>query len=631
MTSHGGPEGEGGSPLTEGGRQAAAEASKPLTTPHHGLPQIRWIEEIKRRNVGRIAILYGVACWLILEPVHVIFHMLQVPVWANRLVIILMTLGFPVVMIFAWVYEITPDGLKPTVEVPHGQSIRRQTGRRLDRAIIAVLALALVYFVIDKFWLSKHVVGSETALTVATRAHIPAPLPVQAKSIAVLPFVDLTDKQDQAYFADGMAEEVIDLLANIPGLTVIGRTSSFQFRGKAIDVRSIGQTLGVSYLLEGSVRRSADQIRVTAQLITTKDGSHRWSDTYDAKAGDVLKVQDAIAASLARALEIAVADVPAPRRSSVNLSAYDLYLRALHLLDADSKESCEEAVGTFQQVLELDPTHTAAEVGIASAYVLIGENGWMPPRVAFEHAREAATRALAMDPQNAAAHVALANVHAIYDWEWTQAEQEVNTALKSGVRDPLTLIVAARVATVQGKWDRATQLLRQAIAQDPLNPYALTVLGLFVQLRTGHFAEAETPLRRSLQISPRYGSGHFFLAIDLLMQGRFDEALVQANQETLDDGQLEASAAIYHALNRKRDSDAFLARAVERNADSWASAIAKVYAFRGERDKALEWLNRAYEQRDEDLYFIAGDPLLRNLERDPRYVAFLKKMNFPAP
>jgi hypothetical protein len=160
MTSHGDPEGDGRTPLTDGGRPVDADANvapTPLKIPHHGLPRIRWIEEIKRRNVGRIGILYLVVCWLVLEPVHVIFHMLEVPVWANRLVIILMALGFPLVMIFAWVYEITPDGLKPTVEVPHGQSIRRQTGRRLDQAIITVLALALAYFVVDKFWISQHV------------------------------------------------------------------------------------------------------------------------------------------------------------------------------------------------------------------------------------------------------------------------------------------------------------------------------------------------------------------------------------------------------------------------------------------------------------------------------------------
>src|SRR5450631_3828198 len=189
---------------------------------HHHL-EFRFLDELKRRNVGRVAILYLVVCWLILEPVHVIFHMLEVPVWANRLVIILMALGFPAVGIFAWVYEITPEGLKPTAKIAHGQSIRRQTGRRIDRAIIVVLFLALTYFVVDKFWISKHAlsVEGEKALN-APAAALPAV--ISDKPIAVLPFADMSEKKDQEYFADGMAEEILDLLAKIPGLKVIGRT-----------------------------------------------------------------------------------------------------------------------------------------------------------------------------------------------------------------------------------------------------------------------------------------------------------------------------------------------------------------------------------------------------------------------
>ncbi len=592
---------------------------------HATLPRFWFIEEIKRRNVGRVAILYLVVSWLILEPIHVIFHMLEVPVWANRLVIILIALGFVPTVVFAWVYEVTPEGLKPTAEVPHGQSIRRLTGRRLDMAIIAVLTLALVYLVADKFWISNHVASGRVAEGKASsRVAI-------GDSIAVLPFVDLTEKKDEQYFADGMAEEIIDLLAQLPGLRVIGRTSSFQFRDKTVDVRSIGSTLGAAYVLEGSIRKSAGKIRVTAQLIDARDGTHRWSETYDAKFDDVLNVQDAIATGIARALELTVRSQTSSRQAALDPATYDLFLKGLHALDRYSAEGCQQAAAAFQQVLDVDSKYVPAQIGLARAYDFMGQNAWIPPKVAFERARQAAERALAIDPTSAAAHIRLANVHMIYDWDWAAADQEVATAFKLGARDPEAFVVAAGLATVHADWDKAIGLLNQALSNDPLNGTAYIDLGWWVHARRGNYAEAERYIKRSLEISPAGGSSHFFLAITLLMENRFDEALAAANQETLDDGQLEASAAIYHALNRKADSDNFLQRAVERNGKSWASAIARIYAYRGELDKAMEWLNRAYTQRDEDLYFMLGDPLLGNLRSDPRYKEFLVRMKLTDP
>ncbi len=217
---------------------------------HHATIQFRFLEQLKHRNIIRIGILYLVACWLILDPVHVVFHMLEVPAWANRLVVILMAIGFPAVLLFAWVYEITPEGLKPTVEVDPHRSIRKLTGQRLDRAIMALLVLGIAYLLIDKFWLSKHVTAVEHEVATSSPATTPVPA-ISEKSIAVLPFADMSEKQDQEYFADGMAEEIIDLLAKIPDLKVIGRTSSFQFKGKDTDLRDVGKALGSAYVLEG--------------------------------------------------------------------------------------------------------------------------------------------------------------------------------------------------------------------------------------------------------------------------------------------------------------------------------------------------------------------------------------------
>ena len=491
--------------------------------------------------------------------------------------------------------------------------------------ISAVLAVALAYFVADKFWLSKRVASSTVSMTVGARSQ---PAAVPEKSIAVLPFIDLTEKQDQGYLADGMAEEVIDLLARLPGLKVIGRTSSFQFRGKALDVRSIGTTLGVAHVLEGSVRRSGDKVRVTAQLVNTRDGAHEWSDTYETTFDDVLKVQDAIAGSLARALEIAVGEVQIPVARTVSPEAYELFLKGMHAFDIFSQEGNEEAIGLFTQSLQLDSKFAPAAVGIAWAYERTGENGWLPTPEAFGRARANALQALEIDPKLGAAHTVLAAVHLAYDWDWAAAEREIQMAFALGGRDAAGLTTAARIASATDPAsEKAVSFLREAIALDPLNAEAHMILGWWVYARTGRFVEAERSMRRGLQIDPRWGSGHFFLALDLITLGRLDDALVAAKEETFEDGQFECLAMIYHAQNRKADSDAALARAIAQNGADWASAIAQVYAFRGESDKALQWLDRAYAQHDEDLYFIKGDPILRALEPDPRYKAFLHKIN----
>src|SRR6266702_6940846 len=338
--------------------------------PHsrHQRIELRFLEQLKQRNVIRVGILYLVVGWLILDPVHVVFHMLEVPPWANRLVLVLMAVGFPAALLFAWAYEITPEGLKPTVEVEPSRSIRKQTGQRLNRAIVAVMAVALTYFVVDKFWLSRPVAVPEHASEATRGAGAALNTDTADKSIAVLPLVDLSEKKDQEYFADGMAEEIIDLLAKIPHLKVIGRTSSFQFRGKNTDLREVGKALGTAYVLEGSVRRSQDRMRVSVQLIDARAGSNRWSESYDRPIGDVFKVQDDIAAGLVRTIQLPVGAADLPVHATVlNPEAYSLFLRGRAARDRLDIQGQEDALGYYGQALKVDPTFVPAAVGLAFA------------------------------------------------------------------------------------------------------------------------------------------------------------------------------------------------------------------------------------------------------------------------
>jgi TolB-like protein len=493
--------------------------------------------------------------------------------------------------------------------------------RILLPAGIAVVALALAALLADKLWVAKHFAPQQPTSAASGI--------VSDKSIAVLPFTDMSENKDQEYFANGIAEEVLDRLAKVPGLKVVGHTSSFQFKDKGADSATVGAALGVSYLLEGSVRKQAGRVRVVAQLVEARTGAQRWSDRFDSDEVDVLQVQDTIATGLARALQIAVEADTAPRASIKSPEALDAYLRGLQSLDRDTQEGAETAVAQFQQALSLDSTFAPAAIALARAYLFIGDLGWLPPHVAFERAREAAILAQRLDPKSPFPHVFLAEIHLVYDWDWAGADRELQQASALGPRDTYGAQVASWLAAARGHWEEGRQLAIEAIALDPLNANAHGAIGLEIYLRSGNLTEAERSLRRALQIAPEYATGHYFLGEALMLQGHLDAALAEFQKETLDDGQLEGSAMVHFAAGRKADSDARLAEAIRRNGASWASEIARVYAFRGENDHALEWLDRAYEARDEDLYFIKGDPLVKNLERDPRYKAFLRKMNLP--
>jgi TolB-like protein/predicted Zn-dependent protease len=491
--------------------------------------------------------------------------------------------------------------------------VHRKTAMPRRVLIIAAAVVAVIlaggYF-LDRAWRSSQ-------------ATIGA---ISDKSIAVLPFTDMSEKQDQEYFADGMAEETLNQLAKIPGLKVIGRTSSFQFKQKADDLRKIGTTLGVAYVLEGSVRRSGDRLRVTAQLIDTRDGARRWSDSYDRSASDALAVQDQIAAGLARALQLEVNMTP--RRSPRSAEAYDSYLRGLHAREGYDQAGFEKAVADFKRTLQLDPDFVPAAEALAR--VLFEEASWyfLPPQVGFEQARTAATAALRLDAKSALAHVLLGSVHIWYDWDWPSAAREMRMGMMLAPNDPDVLEFAAEEPLAVGRWDEAARLYRESLSSDPLQAPVYQVLGWTYE-RLGRFAEAESVFRRAREISPTYVEIHHDLGTVLLLQGKPDAALREMERETPLGGRSAGLAIVYHALHRDAEGDAELSKLESEHSGDMAMWIAEAHAFRGEKDIALSWLDRAYAQKDIFLWLIKGDPLFRNLEGDPRYKAFLKKMNLP--
>ena len=454
------------------------------------------------------------------------------------------------------------------------------------------------------------------------------PIPVSKYSIAVLPFVDMSEKKDQEYFADGMAEEIIDLLTKFPGLKVIGRTSSFRF-SKSDDLRSIGTQLGVAYLLEGSVRQSGDRLRVTAQLIDAKDGAHLFSQTYDRPLSDVLKMQDEIAISLVRALPIDLETNDIPIRPALrNPEAYTLYLQGLQASDQFNQEGLEQAVRDFERVIELDPSFAPAYLLLGNAYFLLGAYGFMPPAVAFERDRRANERALTLDQSLALAHAQLGDIHRAYDWDWAAADRELKQALALAPNDGNILFYAAVQSLGMGRWDEALKQMNSALAIDPLNPSRYLTLTL-IQSSRGRLEEAEAAARRTLELIPMGPFAHSFLGNVLLLRGQSDAALTEFSKETLEAARLGGIARAHFAQGRKADSDAALAQMTKHPTDH-PFFIAEAYAFRGDSSGALKWLDLAYAQKDSGMLpFIKGDAMFKRIEGDPRYKAFLKKMNLP--
>ena len=516
---------------------------------------------------------------------------------------------------------VTPAGA-PTANA-RAPSVSAGLPKRTAIVVASVVGLALVAFAADRLWLSRH---TTPGLAPATSALMPTTaIPaIPEKSVAVLPFLDLSEKKDEEYFADGIADEVLDLLSKIPAMKVIGRTSSFQFKGKNEDLRKIGAELGAAYLLEGSVRKSRDRMRVTAQLIASRDGGHVWSDTYEAASGDVFGVQDQIAAAVVRALQVTIGADELRSHPMKSAEAYDLYLRGRHAYDRFDKAGFENAANYFRQALALEPASVRAAEWLAMALESSAEWGFAPPQEGFESARAATLQALALDPRSALAHMNMCSIHTIYDWNWADAERECRMALAIEPRNPLALATAGQVLVASDRPDEGARLLSAALTLDPMVASTHVLLGNN-RRNNGRLAEAAAEFRKALDISPQYVGAHYYLALTLLARGAIDAARSEMELEVADGGRDVGLAIIDYAQGNESQSDFELARVPH----DWSYWVAGAYAYRGETDRAMEWLDRAYNEKDVDLAFIKFEPLFKKIKTDSRYKAFLRKMNFP--
>jgi TolB-like protein/DNA-binding winged helix-turn-helix (wHTH) protein/Tfp pilus assembly protein PilF len=479
--------------------------------------------------------------------------------------------------------------------------------------VLAVLAAAAIAG--QHFWVARNRVNASSA---------------RNTSIAVLPFADMSAAKDQEYFSDGLAEQLINDLAKVSGLKVVGRSSAFQFKGRNEDLREVGRKLGVANILEGSVRHDGNHVRITAELIKTDDGFQLWSQTYDREIKDIFTVQDEIALSATEALQLKLMGangqpfVANPR--STNPEAYQAYLQAEYFSErGESEEDLGKALDYTDKAIKLDEKYAPAWALRSSVQNTMAEVALTDTTEGFRNARDDAERAIALDPTLASAYLALARTQIFYDWDWDAADTSLAKAAALEPGSVEIFRVRSHLSLILGNLDQAITLYEQAVALDPLRANSHLNLGQLLYL-SGRYDEAQAALQKALDLNPQAAYVHVILGQILIAERKPQQALVEVEKEPSEWGKLTGEVLAYHALGRERDSNTALAGLIARHGTYAAYQIAQAYAYRGESDKSFEWLERAYDQRDTGLPSFNTEPLFKNLQHDPRYSELLKKM-----
>jgi len=587
--------------------------------------------ELKRRNVFRVAIAYIVVAWLVLQVADVVLNNIASPGWVFQTLLFFLAIGFPFAAIFAWAFEMTPDGLKREADVDRSESITPQTGKKLNLMITAVLVLALGYFSYDKFVVSTK---RDEALVEATTQAITEQAATQTeeptetdKSIAVLPFVNMSDDAGNEYFSDGLSEELLNLLAKIPELKVASRSSAFQFKGEKFDLKEVAKKLDVAHVLEGSVRKAGNQIRITAQLIKADDGYHMWSETYDRSLDNIFVIQDEISAAVVAALKIELLG-EAPKSQVVDPEAYALMLKARYLHAQWSKENFEKAIEASKQALEIEPGYAEGWASLSVIYLTQTQSGYRDLDEGVALARAAVTKALTLNPDLASAWARLALIQCQFDWDWVSADASIQKALAIEPDNIKVINAAGTVAGAMGELDDALMHYKQILVTEPLD-----LIGLYnvadVLLLQGKLQESENYFRQVLELNPEDWGTHTRLAIIMLKQGRLEEVWSELMLEVDPIQQEFGRILALPALDRQGEARQRLDAYIEEH-QSWAAfSIAQMYAFHGDSDAAFEWLDRAFDQRDSSMSLVKADSLLVSLHDDPRWPGMMEKMGFP--
>ena len=589
-----------------------------------------FFNELKRRNVFRVAIAYIVVSWLVMQVADVILNNISAPGWVFQVILLLLGIGFALSIFFAWAFEMTPEGIKREHEVDRSQSITPHSGKKLNNLILAVMAMTLGYFAYDKFVLSS---GRDAALVEATTQAVteqaatePEVVTKSNKSIAVLPFVNMSDDASNEYFSDGLSEEMLNLLAKIPELRVTSRSSAFSYKGKDFKISDVGRELNVSNVLEGSVRKAGNQVRITAQLIQVDGDVHLWSETYDRSLDNIFVIQDEIASAVVKQLKLKLfGDMPTIRETDPE--AYALFLQARHLSNLLTPEGWEQSNILYQQALSIDPDYAVAWAGLGRNYINLAGYNLLPPEEGYPKALEAANRALAIDPENAMAYSVLGWTAMVNDGELAVAAKYLERAMES---EPTSISVIGHTADLVmrlGRLDEAITLSEYVTARDPVNPVNhLNLSGYYILAERLDEAIASSRIANSL--SPGIGGAQYRLGEALLRKGEPEAALTAFQQEEDDEWRVKGTALALHDLERLTEYEEAFMELRKRWGERWPVEVAHVYAWTGDADEVFTWLEKEYEANG--LGGVMVDNFFTNLHGDPRWLPLLEKAGVSA-
>ncbi|MBT8210614.1 MAG: tetratricopeptide repeat protein, partial [Eudoraea sp.] len=567
-----------------------------------------YFNELKRRNVIKSAVAYLVVAWLITQVLATVLPVFDAPDFLLKWSIVLLAVGFPVWLVFAWIFEITPEGIRRTDEIEHDESISKKTGSRLNKLIIGALVLVVVVLLVDRFTQDDARV-----------------LEYGDNSIAVMAFADMSPNNDHEYFSDGISEELLNLLAGIRELKVISRTSSFSYKGKDTKATEIGKELKVTHILEGSIRKAENTIRVTAQLINAEDGSHEWSRTYDRQLNDIFKIQDDIAAEVCRELEMSLLG-KAPKSEEVDPDAYTLYLQAKHLTLQNTKIAYIEAETLAKESIAKDSTYAESWRLLSNIYNTGTYNfSIREPREGIALGLEAAKKAIALNPNSGRSYASLASLQEM-NWDFEASANNMNKAIEMLPNDGIILGTAANKTL--GDMEKAVDLLNKAIEVDPLVYANYFNLG-HTYYRLNQLEEAEKAFKTFELYYPNWQVFHYMVAKIRLAQGRYEEALAEIEQEKHEFFSLYGRNFILYAMGRTTEADALFQEFLDRYSAKEPANVADLFAFRGDYDLSFEWLEKARDTKDPVLIEALTYPSFKPMHSDPRWRVFIEGLGLP--
>ena len=581
--------------------------------------------ELKRRNVLRAGLLYIGGVWAVAQGIAQLGPPLGAPEWATRWFVIAGVLGFPFWIAFAWYYELTPHGLKRESEVAPGDSITHLTGRKLDFWIIGVLSVAVVLLLTNTLVWHKGI-GEGT---------ITASLEVPEKSIAVLPLVDEGDEKGQQYFSDGLSEQLISDLTQIGALKVIGKSSSFQFRGSKAGYAAIGKKLGVATLLEGSVHRQGDRIRIVVGLIRAADGSQLWAQTYDRNLKDIFAVQSDIGHAVADALQIKLLGKPIvseEQPASGNVAAYRLMLESRSIARRGTEPALRQGIGLLEQATRLDPGYAYAYGALSNFWINLGRLYLVgvERQNTYQQAREAVAMEMNLAPATASAHVDRGYMLAVLDHDQQGALSEFRRALQLAPNDGNTMSFLAGQLSTLGQLQPAVDLYRRALDTDPLRADWYSNLANLL-VAQGRLGQADRALHAALDLQPDFPGLYQWLALTAVLRGDAAGARSNAAKETDPDLKAWAQTLAAQIAGDTQAADAAMDAYVARYQKTQPYFIAELYAQRGQADETFQWLDRALADQDADVGFLLYDPFILRYRHDARFAAVCEKVGLPRP